>query len=351
MKQKQPKGAQPDGASERPADAGWESCYRTAEKLYAQGAYQEAFAWYGKAAELPGCNPIVFFELGYMYQHGEGVDSDSVEAVRWYEKAASLSVPHAMYNLAYFYQNGLVVDPDIEKAARLLRDATSLMDRLQLERSSYNAWKAEHDARLAETMEDAEETRARAEDLESRNRELDSGLSEARRECHRLEQEAARQEQALRELERQLGICADRANSAENALRKEQEARKEAEFEASTRQAQMEERLRASDELVTSLAREHGESFERVQSSYAAQIDSLRQAYETDFKELQEDKERLGGQNTDLSRTLDGKISELGALQETLEQLQAQLRRERRKKSIAFILACVFGAIALLLLI
>lgn len=351
MKQKRSKGMQTGEVSESLRDGGWESCYRTAERLYAQGAYDEAFAWYEKASALPDCNPIVFFELGYLYQHGEGVDSDSIEALKWYEKAASLGVPQAMYNLAYFYQNGLVVDQDIQRAARLLRDATSLMDRLQLERDSYDVWKAEHDAQLAEFQRDAEEKRARCENLELRNRELDIDLSAAKRECQRLKQEGAQYKSSLQESEKQCGMLAARSESAEDALRKEQETRKKVEFKAVTIQTQLEERLRTSDELVTNLAREHGESFERVQASYTAQIDRLRQAYETDFTEMQKAKEKLDGQNADLSRTLDGKISELGALQETLEQLQAQLRRERRKKSIAFILACVFGAIALLLLI
>lgn len=350
MKQKRPKEAQPGGAAGHLQDGDWESYYRTAERFYAQGAYEKAFSWYEKASALPDCNPIVFFELGYLFQHGEGVDSDNIEALGWYEKAAALGVPQAMYNLAYFYQNGLVVDQDVQKAASLLRDATSLMDRLQLERDSYDEWKAEHDARLAEAQRDAEGKRARAENLELRNRELDIDLSAAKRECQRLEQEAIRHGHALQELEKQLGISAARAEAAEDVLRKEQEARKEAEFMASARQEQMEERLRASDELVANLTKEHNESFERVQSSYTAQIDRLQQAYETGFAELQKAKEQLGGQNADLSRTLNGKMSELSALQETIQQLQAQCKCEQRKKRIAFILAGIFGVLVVILL-
>lgn len=351
MKQKRSKGTQPDEASERLRDGGWESCYRMAERLYAQGAYEEAFAWYEKASALPDCNPIVFFELGYLFQHGEGVDSDNIEALKWYEKAASLGVPQAMYNLAYFYQNGLVVDQDIQRAARLLRDATSLMDRLQLERDSYDAWKAERDAQLAEFQRDAEEKRARCENLELRNRELDIDLSAAKRECQRLEQEGAQYKSALQEAEKQCGMLVARTESAEDALQKEQETRKEVEFKAATIQSQLEERLRASDELVTNLAREHGESFERVQASYTAQIDRLRQAYETDFTEIQKAKEKLDGQNADLSRTLDGKISEISSLQEALQQLQMQFGRERKKKRLAFILAGIFGVLTVILLV
>ncbi len=351
MKQKRPQEAQPSEAAEHLQGCGWESCYRTAERFYAQGAYQEAFSWYKEASMSPDCNPIVFFELGYLYQHGEGVDSDNIEALKWYEKAASLGVPQAMYNLAYFYQNGLVVDQNIQRAARLLRDATSLMDRLQLERDSYDAWRAERDAQLAEVQRNAEEKQARCENLELRNRELDIDLSAAKRECQRLEQEGTQCKSALQEAEKQRGILAARTESAEDALRKEQETRKEVEFKAATIQKQLEERLRASDELVTNLAREHGESFERVQASYTAQIDHLRQAYETDFTELQKAKEKLDGQNADLFRTLDGKMSEISSLQEALQQLQMQLGRERKKKRLAFILAGIFGVLTVILLI
>lgn len=251
MKQKHPKETLLDESAEHLQSGGWESCYRTAEHFYVQGSYQEAFFWYKKASELPDCNPIVFFELGYLFQHGEGVDSDNIEALKWYEKAASLGVPQAMYNLAYFYQNGLVVDQDIQRAARLLRDATSLMDRLQLERDAYDAWKAEHDVQLAEVRRNAEEKRVRSEKLELRNRELDIELSAAKRDCQRLEQEVAQHKHALQELEKQCGIIAVQTKSAEDALRKEQETRKEVEFMASMRQAQMEERLRTSDEFIT----------------------------------------------------------------------------------------------------
>lgn len=351
MKQKRPKGAQPSDTVEHPQGGGWESCYQTAEGFYAQGDYEKAFSWYKRASTLPDCNPIVFFELGYLFQHGEGVDSDSIEALKWYEKAASLGVPQAMYNLAYFYQNGLVVDQDIQRAARLLRDATSLMDRLQLERDSYDAWRAERDAQLAEVQKDAEEKQARCENLELRNRELNVDLSAAKRECQRLEQEGAQYKSALQEVEKQHGILAARTESVEDALRKEQETRKGVEFKAATIQNQLEERLRVSDELVTNLAREHGESFERVQASYTAQIDHLRHAYETDFTELRKAKEKLDGQNADLSRTLDGKMSEISSLQEAFQQLQMQFRRERKKKRLAFILAGIFGVLTVILLI
>lgn len=292
MKPNQLKETEQKGTAGNLQSDSWETCYRLAERLYSQGDCQEAFSWYMKASVLPHCNPIVFFELGYLFQHGEGVDSDNIEAYKWYEKAASLGVPQAMYNLAYFYQNGLVVDKDIQKAARLLRDATSIMDRLQLERDSYDAWKADYDEQLAEAERDAKGERERSESLELRNHELNAELSAVRQECQRLEQDAVQIKRMLQESEKQCGISAARAEAAEDALRKEQEIRKRAECAASVRQTQMEERLRSSEELITHLVREHNESFERVQSSFETQIDRLQNAYKTDFEALQKANEQ-----------------------------------------------------------
>lgn len=352
MGQISPEEMQPNGkaAGELQSDH-WEVCYRTAEHLYARSVYKEAFAWYKKASSFPDCNPIVFFELGYLYQHGEGVDLDCIEALKWYEKAASLGVPQAMYNLAYFYQNGLVVDQDIQKAAQLLRDATSLMDRLQLERSSYDVWKAKYDAQLAEAQSDAKKEQVRSENLELQNRELNIELSAARRDFQRLEQEAAQYKNALQKSEKQCEILAARTQSAETALQQEQKARKESEFIASTRQSQMEEQLHSAEEFIAYLVKSHNESFEQVQSSYTAQMDRLQQDYKTEFTSLQQSKEQLSGQNSELSHMLKQKTLELGSSQKALQQLQKTLEQEKKMKMLGFILAGIFGVFACVLFV
>ena len=351
MGQNSPEEMQPNsGVTERLQSDNWEACYQTAEHLYAQGIYREAFTWYKKASLFPDCNPIVFFELGYLYQHGEGVDLDCVEALKWYEKAASLGVPHAMYNLAYFYQNGLVVDQDIQKAAQLLRDATSQMDRLQLERSSYDVWKTKYDAQLAEAQSEAKKEQARSENLELQNRKLNIELSAAKQDFQRLEQELTQYKQALQKSEKQCELFAARTESAENTLQKEQKARKEAEFISSTRQAKMEEQLHNADEFIAHLVKSHNESFEQMQSSYTAHIDRIQQDYKTEFTTLQKSKGQLDRKNSELSYILEQKIWELGLSQEALQKLQTTFEQERKKKRLGFILASIFGALTFALL-
>jgi len=64
----------------------------------------EAVKWYRKAAEQgiaeAQCN------LGFMYDTGQGVAEDEVEAVKWYRKAADQGYADAQYNLGSSYANG-----------------------------------------------------------------------------------------------------------------------------------------------------------------------------------------------------------------------------------------------------
>ena len=52
------------------------------------------------------------FNLGLMYQNGQGVAKDEVEAVKWYRKAADQGNAFAQNNLGVMYANGLGVEED-----------------------------------------------------------------------------------------------------------------------------------------------------------------------------------------------------------------------------------------------
>jgi uncharacterized protein len=77
----------------------------------------EAAAWYRRAAEqghAPAQN-----SLGSMHQYGEGAPQDNAEAVRWYQKAADQGYGEAYTNLGYMYDGGLGVAQDKQKAVKL----------------------------------------------------------------------------------------------------------------------------------------------------------------------------------------------------------------------------------------
>ncbi len=50
--------------------------------------------------------------LGIMYDNGDGVPQDDVEAVRWWRLAAEQGYAVAQYNLGYMYGNGYGVPKD-----------------------------------------------------------------------------------------------------------------------------------------------------------------------------------------------------------------------------------------------
>ncbi len=64
----------------------------------------EAAKWYQQAAEQGHVNAQ--FNLGVMYANGEGVAKNAAEAANWYRKAADQGDHRAQYNLGALYANG-----------------------------------------------------------------------------------------------------------------------------------------------------------------------------------------------------------------------------------------------------
>ena len=75
---------------------------------------KKALKWYTRAAE--GGHYLAQFELGLMYENGDGITKDYKSAVNWYTKAALQGYAKAQYNLGIMYRNGEGV-PESEKIA------------------------------------------------------------------------------------------------------------------------------------------------------------------------------------------------------------------------------------------
>jgi TPR repeat protein len=73
-----------------------------------------AVFWYGKAAEQ-GLSKAQY-DLGYMYARGLGVPRDDRQAIDWYRKAAGQGVVKAQYNLGEIYSKGVGVPKDDQQA-------------------------------------------------------------------------------------------------------------------------------------------------------------------------------------------------------------------------------------------
>ncbi len=261
----------------------WDVCYQIAEYYYEHQEPQMAFFWYNKAALLPGCNPVIYFEIGYLYQHGEGVDIDFAEAVKWYEKAAAEDVPQAFYNLAYFYQNGLVVGRNPEKALQMLRIATASMRRLQVERFFYELWKEKSETQLARLHKENEVLHEQINSMEEIKQYMSFQSSEAICENGRLKEAQERLSNELIELKEQSNLLKDRAEKAEQKLEIEKNVRTKTEQLSSEYHFQMQNQLKAAENLIKKIVEDYNISHESIRKSYEAHIDKLKKIMKKHF--------------------------------------------------------------------
>lgn len=86
---------------------------------YAAGDFQAAFRELKPLAEQG--NAFAQINLGVMYENGEGVPQDYVEAVRWYTLAAKQGNAWVRFNLGVLHENGEGVPQDYVEAARWYR--------------------------------------------------------------------------------------------------------------------------------------------------------------------------------------------------------------------------------------
>jgi TPR repeat protein len=63
------------------------------------------------------------YYLGLMYDDGEGVAEDNVEAVKWYRKAAEQGYSFAQFKLGQMYAMGKGVAQDYVEAVKWYRNA------------------------------------------------------------------------------------------------------------------------------------------------------------------------------------------------------------------------------------
>jgi hypothetical protein len=76
-----------------------------------------------RVAQTPPLGPEAQFNLGLMYDKGQGVPQDYAEAAKWYRKAAEQGNAEAQYNLGMMYYAGQGVPQDHAVAAKWYRKA------------------------------------------------------------------------------------------------------------------------------------------------------------------------------------------------------------------------------------
>ena len=91
---------------------------RRADKAYLRGDYEKAHTDIEFLAR--GGEARAQYDLGLMYDQGQGVPQSDAKAREWYERAAEQGEPRALYNLGLMYLNGQGVQPDLVQAYYLI---------------------------------------------------------------------------------------------------------------------------------------------------------------------------------------------------------------------------------------
>ncbi len=95
-----------------------------AEGYLWSGQYEAALALFRQAVDAG--NAFAMNEIGYMYNHGLGVEQDYEKSLEWYRKAADAGDGSALTNLGYMYFNGFAVDQDYAKAMEYFEQAAEM---------------------------------------------------------------------------------------------------------------------------------------------------------------------------------------------------------------------------------
>ena len=82
----------------------------------------------GTMAAAKDGDAIAQFNLGVMYDNGEGVPENDAEAVKWYRKAADQGLAIAQFNLGLMYSSGEGVPENDAQAVRWYRKAADQGD-------------------------------------------------------------------------------------------------------------------------------------------------------------------------------------------------------------------------------
>jgi TPR repeat protein/CHAT domain-containing protein len=100
--------------------------YLNAYKSYEKSDYKQAVHWYKKGAEQGYA--FAQYNLGLMYDNGEGVTQSFEQAVHWYTQAAEQGDAAAQYDLGVRYENGEGVTQNFEQAVRWYTQAADQGD-------------------------------------------------------------------------------------------------------------------------------------------------------------------------------------------------------------------------------
>ncbi|HEP1080795.1 TPA: sel1 repeat family protein [Pasteurella multocida] len=90
-------------------------------EAYKRGDHATAFKLWLSRAEQGEMSAQ--FNVGRMYDDGDGVEQDKQQALKWYSQAALLGDARALYNLGTLYANGEGIERDWDRAKMYFKQA------------------------------------------------------------------------------------------------------------------------------------------------------------------------------------------------------------------------------------
>jgi ATP-dependent protease ClpP protease subunit len=96
------------------ATCAWAGAYEDGVAAYDQGRFEVALALWLPLAESGLA--AAQFNVGVLFEKGQGVTQNYAEAARWYIKAAEQGDAEAQYDVALLFERGAGVPPDQERA-------------------------------------------------------------------------------------------------------------------------------------------------------------------------------------------------------------------------------------------
>ena len=91
---------------------------------YEAGDYDKAMGLWKPLAEQG--NADAQFNIGVMYDNGQGVEADPVKALTWYRRAADQGHVKALFNIGEAFRTGRGVDPSMREAVKWYQKAADL---------------------------------------------------------------------------------------------------------------------------------------------------------------------------------------------------------------------------------
>ena len=288
-----------------------DACFELAETYYARKNYEEAFRWYIKTVSCKKPNPVAYFNIAYAYQYGEGTELDMISAFDYYEKAAALGLPQALYNLAFFYQNGIIAPRDERKAFRLCREANIKLGELE----------------------------GRTRELERKNEELNENYAEAIRFMDKLDDRAKSCENKIDKLADRNRVLIDELNTTRLSEGKEKERSNLLEKQLRTSADEirkLNEELKTSEKFVNNkdmLISHMNEEMKKTTQKYSELAQDLarerreKDILKTDYERLMTERAGLNEKINGLNRLCAEKDSIYSALRQKNQALDMDIAR------------------------